>query len=135
MVYYRCVVAFALWMGSSAVATNAKEDTKLRHGGAKGLIMRELEDRRILGGRELVSDDRQLLKQLEGGSLHISHGQNDNRQLGVDVTVTVEAVGNDVTVSGNWYADAAPPTTHTPPIVPPKTPDPSTTQSTSGSGG
>ena len=48
-------------MGASVAATNAKEDTKLRHGGAKGLIMRELEDRRILGGRELVSDDRQLL--------------------------------------------------------------------------
>ena len=111
MVYYRCAVAFALWMGSSVVATNAKEDTKLRHGGAKGLMMRGQEERRIRQGRELVSDDRQLLKQLEGGSLHVSHGQNDNRQLGVDVTVTVEAVGNDVTVSGNWYADAVPPPT------------------------
>ena len=81
MVYYRCVVAFALWMGSSVVATNAKEDTKLRHGGAKGLMMRGQEERRIRQGRELVSDDRQLLKQLGGGSIHISHGQNGNRQL------------------------------------------------------
>ena len=61
MGYYRCVVASALWMGSSVASTNAKEDNKLRHGGAKGLMMRELEERRILGGRELVSDDRQLL--------------------------------------------------------------------------
>ena len=68
MVYYRCVVASALWMGSSVAATNAKEDNKLRHGGAKGLMMRELEERRILGGRELVSDDLQLVKQLGGGS-------------------------------------------------------------------
>ena len=60
MVYYRCVVASALWMGASVAATNAKEDTKLRHGGAKGLMMRELEERRMLEGRELVSDDRQL---------------------------------------------------------------------------
>ena len=72
-------------------------------------------------------------------SNHISHGQNDIRQLegsdGVGVTVTVDAVGNDVTVSGNWYADAVPPPTPagTPPIAPPKTPEPSTTPSTSPS--
>ena len=43
---------------------------------------------------------------------HISHGQNDIRQLqgsdDVDVTVTVNAVGNNVTVTGNWYGDAVP---------------------------
>ena len=44
-------------------------------------MMRQLEDRRIRQGLELVSDDRQLLKQLGGGSIHISHGQNGNRQL------------------------------------------------------
>jgi len=54
MVYYRCVVAFALWMGSSVVATNAKEDTKFHHGGAKGLMMRGQEERRIRQGRELM---------------------------------------------------------------------------------
>ena len=67
MVYYRCAVVFALWMGSSVVATNAKEDTKLRHGGAKGLMMRGQEERRIRQGRELVSDERQLVQQIGGG--------------------------------------------------------------------
>ena len=64
----------------------------------------------------ILAADNVWAHQIRGiNSNHISHGQNDIRQLegsdGVGVTVTVDAFGNDVTVSGNWYADAVPPPT------------------------
>ena len=67
----------------------------------------------VLATWMILSADNALAHQIRGiNSNHISHGQNDIRQLegsdGVDVAVAVDAVGNDVTVSGNWYADAVP---------------------------
>lgn len=56
MIYYRCIVAFALWMTSSIGVINAKEDIDLRRGGAKGLLMRGQEERRIHEGQRELQD-------------------------------------------------------------------------------
>ena len=70
MISYPCTVALVLWLvSSSTVAINAKEDIDLRRSGAQGLLMRRQEERRIHEGRELVSDESQLVQQIGGGYL------------------------------------------------------------------